>query len=60
MKSRCLCYSLRHGTVIIGVLFMISSGVMALMEIGIISEWSDIQHNITNENIKKRKMCFKS
>ena len=40
-RSFC-CYSLDHGTVIIGIVFMLASTVAVLLEIGLIAEWPDI------------------
>ena len=43
MAKGCCCYSLRHGTVIIGITFMIASSVALLMEVALIAEWQDIR-----------------
>lgn len=48
----CFCYSLEHGAVIIGITFLISSGVALLAEIGMLVEWHDIQNNFKDERMR--------
>ena len=43
LQKACCCYSLRHGTVVIGVGFLIASGIALLMEVALVVEWDDIQ-----------------
>ena len=49
LKKSCCCYSLQHGTVIIGITFMISSAVALLLEIGLIAEWADIKDYVEDD-----------
>ena len=49
----CFCYSLENGAVIIGIIFMISSAVALLMEIGMLAEWKDVQLSFKDERMRK-------
>lgn len=48
-RKSCCCYSLQHGTVVIGIVFMVGSAVALLMEVGLIGEWRDIKLQMEDE-----------
>ena len=56
LETCCRCYSLRHGSIVIGIAFMISSAVVLLMEVGIIAEWADVQDRIHDAKMAKSEV----
>ena len=52
----CFCYSLQNGAVIIGIIFMLSSAVALLLEIGMLAEWDDIKLNFKDVRMQKCKL----
>ncbi len=38
---------------VIGIIFMITSAVVLLMEIGLLAEWADVQTQMRNKRIRE-------
>ena len=54
-SKSCLCYSLEHGAVIIGITFMMSSAIALLAEVGLILQWNDMKIHFKNDKMKQCK-----
>ena len=51
-RKCCLCFSLRHGSLVVGLFFMMASAVAVLAEAGLLAEWADVQTQIVNERMR--------
>ena len=51
----CLCYSLEHGAIIIGITFMLSSAIGLMLYVGMLLQWDEIKLNF---NDKRMRQCM--
>ena len=57
-SKSCLCYSLEHGAVIIGITFMMSSAIALIAEVGMILQWNDMKIHFKNDTMKQCQLSL--